>query len=912
LAQALRDPDDGRDCRGVGDRFAVSDGDVFRIARWSCHVNFRITRFAETVGCGSLDGNVSQKLKFFVSRAGEDKEWGLWIAEILREMGHDYFLQDEHMLLGDSIVEKTREALGNCDHLIAVLSPDYLEKDHTMREFNAAVMRDPRGVKRHLMAVKVRDCTVPPDTSHQVYLSLRARDEQARRSLRAQISGERPTVKGSYRTFLGNLPAVNSLLIGREKELDFLDRAWADPAANFVQIIAAGGTGKTALVDKWFRRHLEEATVFGWSFYSQGTQEDSQTSSDPFFDEILRFFGIARPEGASPFALASAVAAKLREERVLLILDGVEPLQDAEGRVRDTALGALLHELAARQKGLVVCSTRVRVDDVPDDGARALSIELDNLEPAQGAEYLRLLKVVGTDGELREASVEYGNHALALTLLGHYLVDFCDGDVRCRIEIPALMVDDVKHGAHARRIMESYARKFVGKPELDVLKALGYFNRPAEPAALKLVLLEMSDLKLRAALKRLFEARLILGADPAKPIDCHPLVREHFAKDALPEGHSRLYEYYCKRAPQQPDTLAEMTPLFHAVYHGCRAGRHQETLDSVYLDRVMRGNGFYLRKKFGAFGTDLTLLANFFESPWTRAAKELSPASQAWTIGEAGSALRALGRLGEAVGPARLGAESIVKLQDWGNASTLYGNLCELQLTLGNVDDAVASVRLSVEYADRGHNGTRRMLARANLAGAVHQTGDAASAKRLFEEAERIEAEFHPDHPILLSTAGSKYCDLLLSEGKFVEVLRRAEKTLRQGERHYSFLSMGLDHLSLGCAQPRCSQRSVTHLDQAVDYLRRAGVLHHIAHALLARGTPDDLEEVFTIATRSGMRLHLTDYHLAMARRDPVANREHIEKAAKLIEETGYHRRDAEVAELRSKVDGLGKRAVPR
>jgi len=60
------------------------------------------------------------------------------------------------------------------------------------------------------------------------------------------------------------------------------------------------------------------------------------------------------------------------------------------------------------------------------------------------------------------------------------------------------------------------------------------------------------------------------------------------------------------------------------------------------------------------------------------------------------------------------------------------------------------------------------------------------------------------------------------------------------------------------------------------------------------------------------MRLHLTDYHLAMARRDPVANREHIERAAKLIEETGYHRRDAEVAELRSKVDGLGKRAVPR
>jgi hypothetical protein len=58
------------------------------------------------------------------------------------------------------------------------------------------------------------------------------------------------------------------------------------------------------------------------------------------------------------------------------------------------------------------------------------------------------------------------------------------------------------------------------------------------------------------------------------------------------------------------------------------------------------------------------------------------------------------------------------------------------------------------------------------------------------------------------------------------------------------------------------------------------------------------------------MRLFLTDYHLAIARRDPVKNREHIEKAAKLIAETGYHRRDAELAELLSQVNGLSEGAV--
>ena len=41
------------------------------------------------------------------------------------------------------------------------------------------------------------------------------------------------------------------------------------------------------------------------------------------FAEILRFFGIAVDPAASVYAKAEAVAARLREERVLLILDGV-------------------------------------------------------------------------------------------------------------------------------------------------------------------------------------------------------------------------------------------------------------------------------------------------------------------------------------------------------------------------------------------------------------------------------------------------------------------------------------------------------------------------------------------------------------------------------------------------------------
>lgn len=65
----------------------------------------------------------------------------------------------------------------------------------------------------------------------------------------------------------------------------------------------------------------------------------------------------------------------------------------------------------------------------------------------------------------------------------------------------------------------------------------------------------------------------------------------------------------------------------------------------------------------------------------------------------------------------------------------------------------------------------------------------------------------------------------------------------------------------------------------------------------------NDMAEAFTIAERGEMRLHLTDCHLetarlALALGDKAQAREHWRQAATLIEQTGYHRRDGELAEI--------------
>jgi hypothetical protein len=54
------------------------------------------------------------------------------------------------------------------------------------------------------------------------------------------------------------------------------------------------------------------------------------------------------------------------------------------------------------------------------------------------------------------------------------------------------------------------------------------------------------------------------------------------------------------------------------------------------------------------------------------------------------------------------------------------------------------------------------------------------------------------------------------------------------------------------------------------------------------------------------MRLHLTDYHLEAARLAHAMGeaqetiQHHLQAAAELIQQTGYHRRDGELAALRA------------
>jgi hypothetical protein len=236
-------------------------------------------------------------------------------------------------------------------------------------------------------------------------------------------------------------------LFGREPWLDELDRMWEQRDSKHVfTLVAWGGVGKTSLVAHWVQQRLVARgwpgveRYFDWSFYSQGTGESRQTSSDFFISEALKFFGDDDPTVGGPWERGERLARLVRKHRTLLVLDGIEPLQYPEGdpsgqggMLKDQGLAALLHGLAADNPGLCVVTTRETLANLKIYHiSTAPEHKLDRLPCGAAIDLLRHLEIDGSDHGQKATWEETGGHALTIQLQGRYVANAHGGDIRKR------------------------------------------------------------------------------------------------------------------------------------------------------------------------------------------------------------------------------------------------------------------------------------------------------------------------------------------------------------------------------------------------------------------------------------------------------------------------------------------------
>jgi hypothetical protein len=278
----------------------------------------------------------------------------------------------------------------------------------------------------------------------------------------------------------------------------------SDHHGSLLGVIAMGGSGKTALVERFLcempgstvenpavRKQPElpaPAALFVWSFYRVPKCEE-------FLEQLASYL-----EGDSPVEpdlrkQVEKIQAALERRvglRNLLVLDGLEKLQkerDIPGQFADEAspLREFLRWAAARPTHVqIVVTSRFVLADLADWKENGyVELIVDELDPAAGRALLRASGVTGGDKELDKLGKAFGWHALTLTHVGGLLARFYRGDPSKAMNLPPLKkIQGLDLQAQRlARILAHYEERLSAE-EVGILKAVAAFRLPVTAAAI--------------------------------------------------------------------------------------------------------------------------------------------------------------------------------------------------------------------------------------------------------------------------------------------------------------------------------------------------------------------------------------------------------------------------------------------
>lgn len=676
-------------------------------------------------------------LSCFISYTAADSPWAEWVADVLRTAGHRVTVQAADFLPGDNFVLRMQEAASECDHTIVILSQNFLASRFGAAEWAAAFAQDPTGRKRKLIPISVDDVRPTGLWSSIIRLEISEMPEELAREeiLRALAPLQKPppAFPGAHgrtvdapdstgpRVDVWRLPASSANMVGRIIETESLTRSWLSGQDNIVAVTGWGGMGKTTLIANWLAemaryRYHDADYVFAWSFDGQSDGEQWATS-DQFFDTLIRFLGVTGAEFSTTWERCREATTRLQRSRAVLILDGLERLQNPpgpmEGTFRERVMQMFVRELAALNAGMLVVTSRLPVIDIDSYiGKTCRVLPIPELSRSESIEILRERGVVGDTAELNSLAGEVRDHPLSLRLLGGYLRTVFDGNARLWREsgLADVVASD---GSNSSAIMDQYVSWFTDRPELQVLHLISLFNREAtyeEFAALRGdpvvpmlndLVAKMSRAEFAYSLGTLRNAGLIHTDSTDGTIDAHPLVREHFqqhfrkfAAAACQEGHRRLRNMLTSKAVELPHTLDECSSAISAIWHGTRAGDNASAYRDLYLTRLARDN-HYLRDTLGAAASNYSVLTYILEG----GEQELTRRECAQILGDQSLDLRMMGSTAEAVLPLRRAVEIARNESDHKGLANMLRHLSQLELAIGRVDQSCLHAEEAVETA---------------------------------------------------------------------------------------------------------------------------------------------------------------------------------------------------------------------
>lgn len=550
---------------------------------------------------------------------------------------------------------------------------------------------------------------------------------------------------------------------GRESRIQELREWLLAPvtADRVVSLVAAGGTGKTALV----HQALHQATlsgragVFVWSFYE-----------DPHTDAFLRaayFYFTGEHDPPTGGMLERLQLALSGDAPHILILDGLERVQSEgdhrrRGELEDLQLKRLLRTVAGgvgNARALVTSRfPLVDLDEWTGTGHRAMM--LDDLELMVALEVLRAWKVKGDDAvltrQIEPLNIGATYHALSLAVLGSYL-----GNFGGEFSFEDAQGEDPK-SRKLSRILEEYT-KVLTSVERDLLARLALFPQGVKIEFLHWIvqsggdvagtLVGLADRELVRHLDRLKALGLVFRykTDGQAVYSAHPFLRDFFRNlvGAKPES---VHESVCTKLALGLELRPEAKPRDPAILDRYEllieetllAGRVKAAFDLYWYGL---GNNQNLGWVLGENARGLRILERFVsQGDFSLIESDLPKRARAAAIGDLGHAAISVGDLDKAREAFAHGS-SPDSGPDAAEGSIYSWNFSEIELLAGNFGKALKYAESAVSLAKEATEKQGMKYALVFRAVSHFALGDTLLAASDFQHATELEGK--PLHPAL-------------------------------------------------------------------------------------------------------------------------------------------------------------------
>src|SRR5271157_6404779 len=122
----------------------------------------------------------------FVSYTKSDRDWAFWIAEELKQLGHTPHIHEWEIKGGDDIYAWMEAHHDAAEHVLCVVSDDYLKAPYSTLERNAALWQAASNRPGFVLLVVVKQCRLPTLSDHMRRCDLFGVPEDAARQRRSE------------------------------------------------------------------------------------------------------------------------------------------------------------------------------------------------------------------------------------------------------------------------------------------------------------------------------------------------------------------------------------------------------------------------------------------------------------------------------------------------------------------------------------------------------------------------------------------------------------------------------------------------------------------------------------------------------------------------------------------------------